>query len=206
MVEPNAVTTASARATTAAPSITVTTATAAPTVTTAESAETAAAAADVACPNCGTINGPDENFCHECGEDLRPVRATALSPAGGSAVTAAAASAAIPADVDIDTLPYLETLDRMDEQLEYVLSRPRVLIGTAPGNDIVINADFSGNTSVSPVHAELRRDEEGYVLRDRDSERGTFLNDAAISESVLADGDTMRLGEVRFIFHVPEAE
>jgi pSer/pThr/pTyr-binding forkhead associated (FHA) protein len=151
---------------------------------------------EVTCPNCGTINKIDENFCHECGENLRAAQAAALA--------SAAAVAPVAADVDIDTLPYLETLDRIDEQLEYVLSRPRVLIGTAQGNDIVINADFKGYQSVSPVHAELRRDEEGYILRDRDSERGTFVNDARTGESVLSNGDTLRLGEVKFIFRVPE--
>jgi hypothetical protein len=195
LVEPNAVTTEPASATIEPPPIAITTTTTAPVITTASPAKPS----EVTCPNCGTVNGIEENFCHECGEDLRSARTAALAAASASAAPAAAALS----DVDIDTLPYFETLDRTDEQLEYVLSRPRVLIGTAQGNDIVINADFRGYQSVSPVHAELRRDEEGYVLRDRESERGTYVNDARTGESVLTDGDTVRLGEVRFIFHVP---
>jgi pSer/pThr/pTyr-binding forkhead associated (FHA) protein len=156
----------------------------------------AAGPRELTCPNCGTTNGIDENFCHDCGQDLRASRA--------ALVTAAVAPPAAEAVVDIDTLPYLETLDRVDEQLEYVLSRPRVLIGTAQGNDIVINTDFMGYQSVSPVHAELRREPEGYLLRDRDSEQGTYVNDVRTGESLLADGDTFRLGGVRFVFRVPQ--
>jgi FHA domain len=148
----------------------------------------------VKCPNCGTINDVTENFCHECGEDLRPARAAAL-----------AAAAPPPSEAVTDETPYLETLDRVDEQLEYVLARARVLIGTAPQNDIVIDSAFRGWQTVSPVHAELRQQNEGFVIVDRDSETGTFVNDVRAGESALADGNTIRLGDVRFIFRVPQA-
>lgn len=196
LVEPDVAASEGAGATTVAPPITVTTASVAPVVAVAAAP---VAPTEVTCPNCGTANGIEENFCHECGQDLRGARAAAVAAAAAAAPVAAA-------EPDIDTLPYLETLDRVDEQLEYVLSRPRVLMGGAPGNDIVINADFRGYRSVSPVHAELRRDEAGYLLRDRESERGTHVNDSRIGERVLADGDTLRLGEVRFVFHVPEGD
>ena len=112
---------------------------------TAGTAATAAATVPttVTCPNCGTENSTAEKFCHECGQDLRPV---------------VAQMGVAPIDVVEEDTPYLETLDRADEQLEFVLSRPRIVIGTAAGNDIVIDAAFKGWQTVSPVHAELRRD------------------------------------------------
>lgn len=156
----------------------------------------AAGAADmttVQCPNCGTTNGPTENFCHECGEDLRPMRAQ-LAPA---------VAPPMPVDEVTEDTPYLETLDRADEQLEYVLSRQRVLLGTAPGNDVVIDDLFTGWETVSPVHAELRREQEGFVVVDRDSQNGTFVNEMRTGENILSDGDVLRLGSVRFVFRVP---
>ena len=159
-----------------------------------------AAPTSVTCPNCQAVNDIKENFCHDCGQDLRPTRAAlmaALAPAG---------SLASPAEVVTDDMPYLETLDRADEQLEYVLSRPRVVLGTATSSDVVIDAGFTGWQTVSPTHAELRREQEGYILVDRASESGTFVNDVRTGESILADGDTMRLGDVRFIFHIPPPE
>ena len=92
----------------------------------------------------------------------------------------------------------------MDEQLEFVLSRQRVVIGSAPGNDIVIDAAFKGWKTVSPVHAELRREQDGFVIIDRDSENGTFVNEMRTGENILADGDLVRLGDVRFIFRTPK--
>jgi hypothetical protein len=150
----------------------------------------------VVCPNCGTSNDFSENFCHDCGQDLRPTRAQMV-----------AALAPPPAQEDLVTedTPYLETLDRLDEQLEYVLARPKIVVGTAPGNDIVVDASFKGWEEVSPVHAELRREQEGFVIVDRDSASGTFVNEMRTGENILADGDTIRLGGVRFIFHIPTA-
>ncbi|HYP41859.1 MAG TPA: FHA domain-containing protein [Chloroflexia bacterium] len=158
--------------------------------------ETPAPPSTVACPNCGTSNDFSENFCHECGQDLRTTRAQMV-----------AALAPPPAQEDVVTedTPYLETLDRIDEQLEYVLARPKIAVGTAPGNDIVVDASFKGWEQVSPVHAELRREQDGFVIVDKDSASGTFVNEMRTGENILADGDTIRLGGVRFIFHIPSA-
>lgn len=145
----------------------------------------------ITCPNCQAVNDVKENFCHDCGQDLRPTRAAMM------------AALAPPPDVVTDDMPYLETLDRTDEQLEYVLSRPRVLMGTATSSDIVIDSAFKGWQTASPTHAELRREQEGYLIVDRSSQNGTFVNDTRTGESILADGDTIRLGDVRFIFHIP---
>ncbi len=143
------------------------------------------------CPNCGVSNGFNENFCHDCGQDLRPTRASLL------------AAVAPPPDVVSETTPYLETIGRVDEQLEYVLSRERVLIGTAPGSDIVIDSLFQGWKTVDPTHAELRRESEGFVLVDHGSGSGTFVNEMRTGENLLSDGDVIRVGDVQFVFRVP---
>lgn len=140
------------------------------------------------CPNCNTANSLAENFCHECGQDLRAARAQML---------------AAPVDVVDEYTPYLETQSRVDEQLEYVLSRAKVTIGTASGNDIVIDSAFSGSASVAGVHAELRRDGEGFVILDRGSENGVFVNGARVAEQVLNDNDELLIGEVRFLYRAP---
>ena len=153
-----------------------------------------AAPTSVTCPNCETVNDIKENFCHDCGQDLRPTRAALM------------AALAPPPEIVTDDMPYLETLDRTDEQLEYVLSRPRVVMGTASSSDIVIDSSFTGWQSVSPTHAELRRESDGYLIVDKASQNGTFVNDTRTAENILADGDTIRLGDVRFIFHIPLPE
>ncbi len=143
----------------------------------------------VECPNCGALNSMDENFCHECGQDLKQARA--------------GMAAGIANDPIDEHTPYLETLGRTDEQLEYVLSRPRVTIGSAPNNDIVIDTTFRGLSTVSPVHAELRRHDDGFTILDRGSNTGTYVNSARITEQPLLDNDQIRVGEVRFVYHAP---
>lgn len=179
-----------ATTTTTAVSAVPTAATVANTATVAPlTAAPASIGASVTCPNCGTLNGPHENFCHECGQDLRPLHA-------------AAASAPPNEPVDEYT-PYLETLSRVDEQLEYVLARPRVTVGSAANNDIVIDPTFVGNATVAPVQAELRRQDGVFTLVDIGGENNTFVNGSATGEQGLADGDQIRLGEVGFVYHAP---
>jgi len=186
-------TTAATPTSTTAPVAPSTLAAAAPVVAAAPvSAATAAALPKtLTCPNCSTVNDWSENFCHECGQDLRPVRAGII------------AAAAPPTDIVTDDMPYLETLDRSDEQLEYVLSRKKIVVGTAPGNDIVIDSAFTGHDTVSPRHAELRREGDGFLLVDLNSENGTYVNDARTGENLLAEGDQIRFGSVRFVYRVP---
>ncbi len=149
----------------------------------------------VTCPNCGTSNAATEKYCRECGQDLR----------SAVAQSAAVQAATPPADAVAADTPYLETLDRVGEQLEFVLSRQRVTIGADPSNDIVIDAAFKGWQTVSPQHAELRREQDGgFEIVDHDSESGTFVNEMRTGENILSDGDLVRVGDVRFVFHVPK--
>ncbi len=148
----------------------------------------AASPSQVVCPNCGAANDLNENFCHDCGQDLRAARAAMFAPA---------------VDVVDEYTPYLETLNRADEQLEYVLSRARVTVGSAPGNDIVVDAGFNGSATVSGVHAELRREGEGFVLADRGSETGVYVNGERVAEAALKDNDQIRVGDVQFVYRAP---
>lgn len=160
----------------------------APVASAAGAVGAAGATGQIACPNCGAANDPNENFCHDCGQDLRPVRAQMFAPA---------------VDVVDEYTPYLETLSRVDEQLEYVLSRAVVTVGTAPGNDIVIDAAFNGSATVSGVHAELRRESDGFSISDRGSEAGVYVNGERVNEAALKDGDEVRIGDAQFVYRAP---
>ncbi|HEX8220439.1 MAG TPA: FHA domain-containing protein [Chloroflexia bacterium] len=162
------------------------------TYTTASAAGLGAAGAatptEIVCPNCGATNGLNENFCHDCGQDLRQARAQLLAPA---------------LDIVDEYTPYLETQSRVDEQLEYVLSRARVTIGSAPGNDIVIDAAFNGSGTVGATHAELRREGDGFLIVDLGSGTGVYVNGDKVAESALKDNDEVRVGDVQFVYHAP---
>ncbi|HMA35747.1 MAG TPA: FHA domain-containing protein, partial [Chloroflexia bacterium] len=103
------------------------------------------------------------------------------------------------------TTPYLETLSRVDEQLEFVLARNTVTLGRATDNDIVIDDQFMGWQTVSAHHARLVRQPDGFNIEDLQSENGTFVNSARTGQNLLEDGMTVALGQVEFIYRVPRA-
>lgn len=59
--------------------------------------------------------------------------------------------------------------------------------------------------SVSSRHARIHWDEGHFRVRDMHSQNGTFVNDEAVPLSrVLANGDLLRLGNVRLTVHIGE--
>jgi len=56
--------------------------------------------------------------------------------------------------------------------------------------------------SISRLHAELVRTEDGCVVRDLGSSNGTYVNAIGISQLTLRDGDTLHFGTVRFVVRI----
>lgn len=77
----------------------------------------------------------------------------------------------------------------------FPLARERINIGRGVDMDITLN-----NASISRHHAELRRLMDGALLRDAGSRNGVFVNGERVQEQLLSDGDTVALGELRFVF------
>lgn len=69
-------------------------------------------------------------------------------------------------------------------------------IGRALDNDIVVP-----DASVSRHHASIECRNGGFVLRDLESQNGTWLGDRRVIEAPLGGGDTLRLGDALFTFH-----
>src|SRR3990170_826065 len=58
--------------------------------------------------------------------------------------------------------------------------------------------------TVSLMHAQLRRDGDVLRVHDRGSLNGTFVNGVRVRESLLAHGDLVGFGEVRFYLSTRE--
>jgi serine phosphatase RsbU (regulator of sigma subunit) len=70
------------------------------------------------------------------------------------------------------------------------LDQPRLTIGRRTENDLCL-----AGTDVSRDHAEVVMEAPGvYVIRDRGSRYGTFVNDEQITEQPLRDRDVIRFG------------
>jgi len=76
-----------------------------------------------------------------------------------------------------------------------------IILGRAPDCNLII-----ADRRVSRRHAEICRQEEGFILRDLDSTNGTWLNGRRLNAPVLLyDGDVIEIGAARLIFHDPDA-
>ena len=71
----------------------------------------------------------------------------------------------------------------------FTLSKDVAFIGRANDNDIVLN-DFS----VSRRHAFLKREKDGWVIYDNQSTNGVRVNDQAVPQADVHDGDQALIG------------
>lgn len=79
--------------------------------------------------------------------------------------------------------------------ITFALKGERTTIGRASENDIILP-----DQSVSRSHAEVALRGEDFFVRDLGSRNGTFLNGRSISESILVEGDEIRVGMSTLIF------
>ena len=83
---------------------------------------------------------------------------------------------------------------------------PRLIVTDALGRRSETDLRLSG-ADVSRVHAEILQEQGAYVLHDRQSRFGTFVNDEKVDARVLAHGDRLRLGQtsdVEIVFAIGE--
>jgi pSer/pThr/pTyr-binding forkhead associated (FHA) protein len=75
------------------------------------------------------------------------------------------------------------------------LNLDEMRIGRSPDNHIVL-----GDKQASRSHALLTRREGSYVLSDRQTSNGTFVNGKAVKSQTLKDGDRVKIGSSEFVF------
>ncbi len=98
--------------------------------------------------------------------------------------------------------PRLEVNDGLGRRL-VVIDKPVLTIGRRTESDVrLVGSD------VSREHAELAVEDGKYLLRDRGSRYGTFVNGAPVSEHTLTHGDKVQFGrtggaEVVFLTDAP---
>lgn len=68
-------------------------------------------------------------------------------------------------------------------------------IGREPCNDV-----FCDDTSISRQHASITKDEQGFLVADKGSTNGTFVNGDLVQNRRLVDGDKIQVGNHIFKF------
>src|SRR5215217_5425802 len=78
----------------------------------------------------------------------------------------------------------------------FPLGRLRITIGRSARNDLCIPDPFA-----SRVHAEVRREGDGYLLQDLGSANGTLYNGATVDGAIhLTPGGRIQIGETEIVF------
>jgi pSer/pThr/pTyr-binding forkhead associated (FHA) protein len=75
------------------------------------------------------------------------------------------------------------------------LTKPVTTLGRQIGNDIVFQEEF-----LSRFHAEILHEDDKYVLIDKESTSGTFVNGRRINRCVLNSGDLIALANIFIMF------
>lgn len=65
------------------------------------------------------------------------------------------------------------------------------------GRDATANQLGLNDGNVSARHCEVRPKGDGFEIVDLDAKNGTFVNETAVKQSALANGDVISLGETR---------
>ncbi|HYK64828.1 MAG TPA: FHA domain-containing protein, partial [Patescibacteria group bacterium] len=69
-------------------------------------------------------------------------------------------------------------------------------VGRALDNEIVVN-----HSSVSRHHASIENSNGAFVVRDLNSQNGTFVGNRRVTEPTrVTDGDALRFGDAQYIF------
>jgi len=91
--------------------------------------------------------------------------------------------------------------DRIVQELD--LEGSEIAIGRSVDNQVVLADDGKG---VSRVHAVLRDENGAYVLSDRNSQNGTFLEGKRVKQAVVQPGQDIVIGPYRLVLSPRDAE
>lgn len=75
------------------------------------------------------------------------------------------------------------------------LTKPVITFGRQFENDVVFHEDF-----LSRFHAEIVHQDDKYILYDKESTSGTFVNGRKIDQCVLNSGDLISLANILIMF------
>jgi pSer/pThr/pTyr-binding forkhead associated (FHA) protein len=143
------------------------------------------------CPECGARVTSEMKYCAECGTRLShgqstvsyaPVFEEEEAPTPETGGNGAA-------------LIELDQVEGTAGQRMHDIGEEVVTVGRSPKSIIYLD-----DVTVSRDHAEIRRGEDGYRIRDVGSLNGTYVNRVRVDSVDLRNGDEIQIGRYRFKF------
>ncbi|MHC5080930.1 MAG: FHA domain-containing protein [Planctomycetota bacterium] len=101
----------------------------------------------------------------------------------------------IEATLSFQKRAFLNLLKEGGDQDTYLLGMESLTIGRNHRNDIVLL-----DRSISRKHAEVKKEDEGYILVDLSSGGGVLVNGDKKKRSVLKNGDEVTIGDFKLVY------
>ncbi|MBA3429965.1 MAG: FHA domain-containing protein [Actinobacteria bacterium] len=149
------------------------------------------------CTNCGHRNPEGSNFCASCGSPL--------VEGSGSDTTVNFLPAELESDLEEEVHVSPDDLEGgrgviivkrgPNAGSKFFVDEEGVALGRHPESDI-----FLDDITVSRRHVEIRRESEGFWLKDVGSLNGTYINRERVEDAQLRSGDEIQVGKFKLIF------
>lgn len=97
----------------------------------------------------------------------------------------------------------LEFIDADGQVLSFALDKPSLTLGRSDDNDLIVPATIPNADTISHHHAQFRRDQDDYIVRDLGTQNGLTINGRHTNHNLLKDGDRVGFGAVEAIFRKP---
>jgi pSer/pThr/pTyr-binding forkhead associated (FHA) protein len=101
------------------------------------------------------------------------------------------------------TAATLEFADASGSVVRLALNKPALTLGRSADNDLIVPDSIPNVDTVSHHHAQIRRDQDDYIVRDLDSHNGLTVNGRHTNQNLLQDGDRVGFGSAEAIFRKP---
>jgi len=155
----------------------------------------------LSCPQCGRETAPADLFCSQCG--------------------AALLDRHLSDDTSVDTMRSSGSLPHIGSgRIQGLRPGDAVLVvqrGPGAGEQFLLSADrsttagraqdadiFLDDVTVSRIHATMECTPDGWVISDRGSLNGTYVNRIRVDSHRLTPGDEVQIGKYRFVFLLGE--
>jgi hypothetical protein len=151
----------------------------------------------VFCTNCGHRNPTGANFCSSCGSPLTAGTETTVAFAVDPAADATTEHVVEEGLQDPTSAGAAVLVVRSgpDTGAGFVLDAEVTRVGRHPESEI-----FLDDITVSRRHAEFRRNNGSYTVRDVGSLNGTYVNRERIEEAELNHRDEVQIGKFKLVF------
>jgi pSer/pThr/pTyr-binding forkhead associated (FHA) protein len=151
----------------------------------------------VYCTRCGHRNPPDARFCANCGHQLQEDATLTFTPVE---LEEEAPDEAFQPSEELEPGQALLVVKRgANAGSTFLIDKDVTTAGRHPESDI-----FLDDVTVSRRHAEVRRSEGRFVVRDLGSLNGTYVNRERVDETELASGDELQIGKFKLVFFAGE--